>query len=349
MDLPLDVELEATLSLMDVRTPYNIKDLLIQRELTNRLCADDILADFVGITHQQYTIPGPRGNITVSVFSKDEKTSSNNLGIFYVHPGGVILGNRFLDCATALEWVQHFGAICVTAEYRLAPENPHPAPIEDCYTALQWMVKSASILDFDPALLMIVGISGGGGIAAALSLLCRQDGPSIAAQVLICPMLDPSNNTISAQQKVPPGIWDRASNSFGWNCILGDNCQNDSISIFAAPGRATTADLDGLPPTFIDVGESEIFRDECVAYASKLWAAGISTELHVWPGAFHGFDLNIPKAAISRTARATRTAWVWRWLRRHRTASQLNSLYDKSCQTSINVMECFEIPDSVNI
>jgi acetyl esterase/lipase len=325
MDLPLDVELQAALSTMDVRTPYNMEDLLIQRERTDHLCADDILANFVGITHEQYTISGPRGNITVSVFRNEAKATSNNLGIFYVHPGGMILGNRFLDCATALEWVQHFGAVCVTAEYRLAPENPHPAPTEDCYTALQWMAQNATELDFDSALLMIVGISGGGGIAAALTLLCRQNGPSIAAQVLICPMLDPSNNTISAQQKVPPGIWDRASNSFGWNCILGDNRQKDKISILAAPWQATTADLHGLPPTFIDVGESEIFRDECVAYASKLWAAGVSTELHVWPGAFHGFDLNIPKAAISRTAKTTRSAWVYRWLRRSQTSTELIS------------------------
>ncbi|KFZ20704.1 hypothetical protein V502_03053 [Pseudogymnoascus sp. VKM F-4520 (FW-2644)] len=319
MHLPLDIELAIGLQTMSVGSPHNYEQLQAMRKNDSLRSAADVLTNFPDIKHDEYSIPAPAGEIMVSVFRRHTlpQRSTGTLGILYIHPGGMILGNRFLDVATALEWVQAFGAVCVAVEYRLAPEHPGFAPLDDCFAALEWMSQNAQLLFFDSALLMVLGISGGGGLAAGLGLRSlHRNGPQIAVQVLVCPMLDPDNNSTSATQGAPLGLWDSTANSYAWDCVLGTQHQAREISAYLAPCRATKAELIGLPPTFIDVGESEIFRDECVAYASKLWAAGVSTELHVWQGGFHGFDLNVPSAAISMMARNIRTAWVTRWLER---------------------------------
>ena len=153
--------------------------------------------------------------------------------------------------------------------------------------------------------------SAGGGLAAATVLLARdRSGPAILAQVLWCPMLDDRNNSYSARQMVGLGVWDASYNGVGWTALLGDAQGGPDVSPYAAPGRAT--DLSGLPPTFIDVGSAETFRDEAVAYASRIWQAGGSAELHVWPGGFHGFELLAPQAAISQTAKAAVEPWLRR-------------------------------------
>lgn len=118
-------------------------------------------------------------------------------------------------------------------------------------------------------------------------------------------------------------MWSRNANRYGWDCLLGEGRYKQDVSIYAAPSRGK--DVTGLPPTFIDVGECEIFRDECVAYASKLWTAGVSTELHVWPGAFHGFDMVVPNTSISVIARCTRNAWVNRWFQNLQKVAPTNS------------------------
>ena len=137
-------------------------------------------------------------------------------------------------------------------------------------------------------------------------------GPALAAQVLIYPMLDDRNETVSSQQINGIGVWDRGSNDMGWDAYLGDRRKTDQVSIYAAPSRAT--DLTNLPPAFIDVGTAEVFRDEDVAYASAIWAQGGVAELHVWPGGFHAFDQMAPQAALSIAMTQTRTAWVRRIL-----------------------------------
>ncbi|WP_343871236.1 alpha/beta hydrolase fold domain-containing protein, partial [Agromyces bracchium] len=143
------------------------------------------------------------------------------------------------------------------------------------------------------------------------ALLARdRGGPALAGQMLICPMLDDRDQTISTRQIDGVGVWDRTSNLTGWNALLGERRGGDDVSPYAAPARAT--DHTGLPPAFIDCGSAEVFRDEDVAYATSLWAAGVQAELHVWPGGFHGFDMMAPHAAISKAAPEARTNWVAR-------------------------------------
>lgn len=158
-------------------------------------------------------------------------------------------------------------------EYRLPPEHPDPASIEDCYAALLRVHEHLDELRVDPKKLMIVESSAGGGLAAGTALLSRdRGGPQLCAQILICPMLDDRNETVSSYQYIGEGSWSRGSNLTGWTCLLGRRRGGVDVSIYAAPARAT--DLSGLPATLIDVGSAEGFRDEAVNYATLLWKAG---------------------------------------------------------------------------
>ena len=175
------------------------------------------------------------------------------------------------------------------------------------------MSANQAELGFDPDKLVIAGASAGGGLAAGVALKVRDEGgPELAAQMLIYPMLDDRNQTISSYQFDGFGRWDRASNDTGWDAYLGDRRKTDEVPIYAAPARAR--DLSRLPATFIDVGSAEVFRDEDVAYASQMWADGGNCELHVWPGGFHAFDMAAPEAKLSQAMIEARQKWLTRTL-----------------------------------
>jgi acetyl esterase/lipase len=225
----------------------------------------------------------------------------------------MVLGDRYSGIEPVLDWVQLFDAVAVSVEYRLAPENPDPAPLQDCYAALLWTAAHAEHLGIDPTRLILAGASAGGGLAAGLALLSRdRSGPGLAGQLLMYPMLDDHNATVSAAQIDGVGVWDRRSNDTGWDALLGPRRGTPEVSIYAAPARAT--DLTGLPPAFIDVGTVDVFRDENVDYASRIWAAGGDAELHVWPGGFHAFDLFAPNSPLAQAMAAARTDWLHRLL-----------------------------------
>jgi acetyl esterase/lipase len=181
------------------------------------------------------------------------------------------------------------------------------------YAGLAWTAAHASELDFDPHRLLIAGESAGAGLTAGVALLARdRGGPAVAGQVLMYPLLDEKNDTVSSRQDDATGTWDRLSTETAWDAYLGSRRHTDAVSIYSSPSRAT--DLSNLPPAFIDVGSSELLRDEDVAYASGIWAAGGSAELHVWSGGFHGFDQIAPEARVSKAAVAARNAWIERVL-----------------------------------
>lgn len=276
------------------------------------------LADQIGDRPVQcvdYTIPGYGGfEIQVSVISRKDHVKPGP-GIYHIHGGGMVMANRFAEASVLVDWAMKHDAVCVTVEYRLAPESPDPIPVEDCYAGLQWMDSHAEELRFDPERLVIFGGSGGGGLSAGTTLLARdRKGPKLIGQILQCPMLDDRNETISSYQYDGVGVWDRTSNLTAWTAVLGERRGTDDVSIYAAPARAT--ELGGLPPTFIDAGAAEVFRDEAVAYASAIWAAGGDAELHVWGGAFHGFYAIAPNSELARSCIAAREAWLERMLTR---------------------------------
>lgn len=276
--------------------------------------SDDDLRRGGKFTVSERTVPGLGGDPDITLLICTPTGFAGPLaGLYNVHGGGMVIGDRRIGIEGALDWAEEFGLVVVSVEYRLAPETPHPGPIDDCYAGLLWTAAHAGELGFDPDRLIITGGSAGGGLAAALALRARDEGgPALLGQLLLCPMLDDRNDTPSAIQMAGRGVWDRDANEFGWTALLGDARGGPDVSPYAAPARAT--DLSNLPPAFIDVGSCETFRDEDVAYATRIWQAGGQAELHVWPGGFHGFDGIAPAAALSQDARAARVRWLHRLL-----------------------------------
>ncbi|MBD8465118.1 alpha/beta hydrolase [Plantibacter sp. CFBP 8798] len=312
---PFDPELAAVLAAVGDLMPSTLTaDMIpmLRQASPVSLPVDEMLAE-AGVERRDLTIAGYEGaEISVSVLARAGKVGTGP-GVFHTHGGGMVMGDRFVGLGQFLPWIVELDATVVTVEYRLAPEFPDPYPVEDCYAALVWTAEHAQELGIDPARFIIAGASAGGGLAAGVALLARdRSGPELAGQVLIYPMLDDRDATVSTTQIDGVGVWDRGSNITGWTALLGDRVGGDDVSIYAAPARAI--DLTGLPPAFIDCGSAEVFRDEDVAYATSLWQAGVQAELHVWPGGFHGFDMLAPHAELARAMTAARNAWVARLL-----------------------------------
>ncbi|MFI9755831.1 alpha/beta hydrolase [Streptomyces collinus] len=260
-------------------------------------------------------VPGPRGepDISLLICRPAAEPAGPRPVIYHVHGGGMVIGTNRVGVDVPLAWAQALDAVVVSVEYRLAPEHPYPAPVEDVYAGLLWTADHAAEIGADPERIVIAGASAGGGLCAALALLTRdRKGPQPIGQVLMCPMLDDRNDTPSTYQMAGLGVWDRTANETGWTALLGSRRGGPDVPAYAAPARAE--DLTGLPPAFLDVGSAETFRDEVVAYASRIWQAGGVAELHVWPGGFHGFDGFAPQAAVSQAARGAQAAWLRRLL-----------------------------------
>lgn len=216
-------------------------------------------------------------------------------GMLFIHGGGMIMGSIEWENIKAAMLCETIQAVVISVEYRLAPENPHPAPVQDCYEALVWMSQNATELGFDSDRLAIVGGSAGGGLAIATALMARdQEFPKLCFLMANYPMIDDRNETPSSKEITDVGIWDREANIEAWDWYLGGNPPDE----YAAPARAT--DLSGLPPTFIDVGELDLFRDEDINFATRLSQHGVTTELHVYPGAYHGSESIAPDAELSK-------------------------------------------------
>jgi acetyl esterase/lipase len=233
--------------------------------------------------------------------------------LWHLHGGGLIAGNAFSDIASTLDLAAGCGCAVAAVEYRLAPEWAYPAALEDSYDGLAWLVGNAVALGVAADRIVVQGMSAGAGLAAATVLHARQrGGPRLAGQLLLSPMLDDRNDTLSGHQMSGRGCWDRTANATGWASYLGAAAGTEAVPSTAAPARET--DLSRLPRTYLEVGSAETFRDEVVAYAAGLWAAGGEAELHVWEGGCHAFDAIAPEASISRDARRARRAWLRRVL-----------------------------------
>ena len=248
------------------------------------------------VTHGDHHAPGPAGAPDVRLRAYRPAGADGELpGIYFIHGGGMVLGSIEGEELVAQMLCERVGAVVVSVDYRLAPEHPHPAPMDDCYAGLRWTVDNADELGIDAGRLAVYGGSAGGGLALAVAMQAReQGGPDIRFLMPIYPMVDDRNTTASSHEVTDVGIWDRDGNIEAWQWYLG----GAEADAYAAPARAE--DLSGLPPTFIDVGEVDLFRDEDIELAARLLRAGVPTELHVHPGAYHASETFAPEAALSR-------------------------------------------------
>ncbi|MER6532181.1 alpha/beta hydrolase [Streptomyces sp. NPDC001508] len=316
---PLDPELAPALEALLSQTPRIDAEPLAQ-------IRDMVSAGFLGevdltvggaVEVVERRVPGPPGapELTLLVLTPSEGDGLWPL-IYNTHGGGMVLGDAYLEAPRYVDYVAEGLCVFVAVDYRLAPENPDPAPIEDCYAGLVWTVQHADELRIDPAHVVVAGSSAGGGLAAGTTLLARDRGfPAISHQILLCPMLDDRFITASSRMLDGEGGWDRNENEFGWTALLGERRGGEDVSIYAAPGRATVDQLRGLPRTFMEVGGRETFRDETIGYALRTSEAGVSVDLHVYAGGFHSYDLSAPDAAVSKITKTVRDEYVRRALR----------------------------------
>jgi len=256
-------------------------------------------------------VPGPEGDppVTVRVYVPHERAATPTPAILYIHGGGFFVGSIDTEHGGAAGLAKELGVVVVSVEYRLAPEHPYPAPLEDCYAALQWLHGAADELGVDPARIAINGGSAGGGLSAGLALLARdRGGPAICFQYLGIPELDDRLDTPSMRAFVDTPMWSRPAAEKSWEWYLGDLWGTDDVPYYASPARAE--DLTGLPPAYVSVMEFDPLRDEGLDYAVRMIRAGVPVELHHFPGTFHGSAM-VQTAAIHRREGVERLA-VWR-------------------------------------
>jgi len=273
----------------------SIPDIVKRRAVMDQLFAGSNQV-YPDVTISEYKIPGlnKAPEILLRVVTPKNAKESNP-AIYDIHGGGMVLGNAKSGEASAVLLALKYTAVVVSVDYRLAPENPYPAAVEDCYAGIVWVAKNAKMLKIDPDHLAIYGGSAGGGLTLATSLMARDKNfPKICFQMAMYPMIDDRNVTVSSQEVTNVGIWDRSSNIEAWKWYLGGK----KADAYAAPARATN--LKGLPPTFMDVGEADLFRDEDIEFAQRLIKAGVTTEFHLYPGAFHASEFFSPAANLSK-------------------------------------------------
>jgi acetyl esterase/lipase len=245
------------------------------------------------VTVDERTVANADGDVRVLVYRHPD--SSVGPGVLWIHGGGYIFGSAEDDRARVI--AETLACTVVSVDYRLAPEHPFPAGIEDCYASLLWMVERCVELNVDPARIAIGGASAGAGMAAGLAHMNRdRGGPQLSFQMLLYPMIDNLHDTASGQYVDHP-VWNQRTSFNAWEMYL-----NGSPGVEASPYAAATRapDLAGLPPAYICVGAEDLFRDECIDYARRLIAAGVPSELAVFPGVFHAAEALVPGARISR-------------------------------------------------
>ncbi|EDU42300.1 esterase/lipase [Pyrenophora tritici-repentis] len=309
MVLNIDQEFLAAVSpmlgtLAGVQKP-GLHDVKGRREFFARMNSNRNPQVAKGVELKIYHIPTPDGYqlpiYHFRVHPKEEATK--NPAVFHIHGGGLISISAADVVDGVSEQVLLTGVQVFSVDYRLAPENPYPTPLEDCWTGLTWMFAQAEKFNLDTTSIAVMGESAGGNLSAALTLLARdrQMTPPFSRQILIYPMLD-DRNTLKAIGQIP--IWDEIDNLTGWTAYLGREPGGSDVPMFAAPARVEN--VDGLPPLYIEVSQLDLYLFEDLEYASKFLRAGIETELHVYPGVPHGFDGVAPSHTMSKLAKENR-------------------------------------------
>lgn len=238
------------------------------------------------------------GKASIRIY-RPEGTHSG-AALLWIHGGGLVMGTAAQDDQECYAYARKLNLTVISVEYRLAPEHPFPAAIDDCFEAWQWLQASAQDLGLDPSRMAIAGQSAGGGLAATLAQRIYDAGATQpAAQVLIYPMLDDRTATQKALDPINHLMWNNQSNRSGWGWYLDKPAGTPTIPPYAAAARREN--LSGLPSTWIGVGDVDLFYTECGEYAQRLTDAGVNCQLHTVAQAPHAFERMVPRASISKT------------------------------------------------
>jgi acetyl esterase len=301
MNYPIDPELSPILEYIPA-TDFS-DPVAMRKNMRNMMTLFGGDADESGIDIINTHIPGPTDAPQVPVrIYRPQKLNSTTAGLLYIHGGGFAVGDLDSEHSGVVSLCRDLDIVIVSVDYRLAPENPYPAGLEDCYAALQWMHGEATELGIDATRIGVRGGSAGGGLAAALALLTRDRlGPAICFQFLGIPELDDRLDTISMQEFTDTPLWHRSNAILSWQYYLGDSFQAgaDNVPYTAAPARARVDELRNLPPAYVSTMEFDPLRDEGIEYALKLLQAGVTTELHCFPGTYHGSEM-VREAAVTQ-------------------------------------------------
>lgn len=288
----VDPELHGFLAAMPV-LDLSAETLPSVRALWHRMSVLSPLPNGSAITRNHVEIPRQSGEMTSDslLYRPQRQASGLRAAILNIHGGGYVFGSPAINDSSNRCLCEAHDCIVLAPAYRLAPEAPYPGGLEDCYAALDWLFDNADALGIDPRRIVVSGESAGGGLAAALCLLARDRmAPPIAGQFLLYPMLDDRTGLAdSSGTHAGEFVWTGASNRFGWSCYLPGPSGGNELAAYASPAR--TEDLSGLPPTFLATGALDLFVGENIAYGRRLIECGVRTEMHVYAGAFHGFDL----------------------------------------------------------
>lgn len=277
---------------LDLRPEY----LQAIREGSAQMRPPTVIDDSLSITDE--IIAGTDANPLPLRIYRPKSTTEALPALLWIHGGGYILGSIDDNDDLCMRFVKDANCVVVSVDYRLAPEHPYPAPIEDCYSALKWIADNAEAINIDPHRIGVAGASAGGGLTAALTLLARdRQYPSICFQMPLYPMIDDQNQTPSTNEIKEGFVWNQKTNEAGWKMYLGEIYGTENIPAYAAPARAE--DYRNLPYTYTCVGQLDPFRDETLTYVTKLAQAGVDVEFHLYPGAYHGFEAINPNADVS--------------------------------------------------
>ncbi|MCE3550857.1 alpha/beta hydrolase [Pseudonocardia sp. RS11V-5] len=302
----IDPELEPLLERMPTR-PFGADTLEADRAGMRAVWSAAAPPPEDGVTRSERPVPGTDGGVVI--FEPAVRTGVVP-ALLFIHGGGFVGGTADNGAPFNRRIVAELGIVVVSVGYRLAPETRYPGQIEDCYAALRWLHAEATALGVDPTRIAVEGVSAGGALAAALALLARDKAefPPLVLQSLIYPMLD--DRTVEPDGVTGEIAWFRESNDFGWSCLLGDAAGGPEVSPYAAPARAT--DLSGLPATYIGAAGLDLLVYQDLDYATRLIAAGVPTQVEVYPRTFHGFDVGT--ARVSEGFKRSRLAVLRRAL-----------------------------------
>jgi acetyl esterase len=294
---------DSELSAMAAMFPYSelVDPDASRAEMAGIIAMMSANLDASGVVISDFEIDGLDGNQVPVRMYCPEGLSTTTAGLLHIHGGGFVLGDLDSEHSNNVSECRDLGIVIVSVDYRLSPEHPYPAGLNDCYATLCWLAQQSEALNVDPSRIAITGSSAGGCLSAALALMARdKKGPEICFQFLGIPAVDDRLNTPSMAQFIDTPMWHRANAVLSWDYYLGETYKRGSANVpyLAAPARCD--DLSELPPAYVSTMEFDPLRDEGLLYAMRLLQAGVPTEIHSFPGTFHASNGLAPQAAISQ-------------------------------------------------